>query len=219
VLDDGGMPAVTRTRFLKKVQDQSMRLSLLVTDLLTLSRLESEDGVQQTETVELRGVIKGSVRTFQATAETKQVHMVVDLPDQPVRVAGDWDALELVINNLLDNAVKYTPAGGSVRVKMRTETDEVFVEIEDSGIGIKPEHHNRIFERFYRVDKARSRELGGTGLGLSIVKHVCKVHGGAVAVRSAPGEGSTFTVRLPLAEAPPAAEAVAEVSTEVSSEA
>ncbi len=214
VMDDGEMPAQTRNRFLRKVQDQSMRLSLLVTDLLTLSRLESEDGVLHSETVELRGVVRGSVRTFQATAEEKRVSLSVDMPETPLKVSGDWDALELVVNNLLDNALKYTPSGGSINVRMRSESDEVFVEIEDSGIGISPDHHDRIFERFYRVDKARSRELGGTGLGLSIVKHVCKVHGGAVAVRSVPGSGATFTVRLPAASQPavPASSDGSEVS-------
>ena len=198
VLDDGEMTPEIRTRFLNKAQEQSMRLSLLVTDLLTLSRLESEDGVLQSDTLDFRDLVSGSVKSFQSTAEAKQVSLDVALPEEPVKLAGDWDALELVINNLLDNALKYTSTGGLVRVRMRGEPDEVFVEIEDSGIGIGPEHHDRIFERFYRVDKARSRELGGTGLGLSIVKHICKVHGGTVSVRSALGAGATFTVRLPL---------------------
>ena len=201
VLDDGDMPADIRSRFLTKVQDQSMRLSLLVTDLLTLSRLESGDGVLQKDTLDLRRIVQGSVRNLQSTADAKRVSLGVEIPDTPVNVPGDWDALELVVNNLLDNALKYTPPAGSVRVRLRAEADEAFITIEDSGIGIDPKHHDRIFERFYRVDKARSRELGGTGLGLSIVKHVCKVHGGAVAVRSAPGQGATFTVRLPLSTA------------------
>ena len=198
VLDDGEMPLSTRSRFLNKAQEQSKRLSLLVTDLLTLSRLEAEDGVQQSETLELLSIVRGSVRTLQATAEAKEVRLDVDLPDSPVKVSGDRDALELVINNLLDNALKYTPAGGAVYVRVKTDGDGIVVEVEDSGIGIDKKHHDRIFERFYRVDKARSRELGGTGLGLSIVKHVCKVHGGTVGVRSAFGEGAIFTVRLPL---------------------
>ncbi len=198
VLDDDEMPADTRIRFLNKAQDQSKRLSLLVTDLLTLSRLESEAGVLQSEPLELRGLVQGSVRGFQPTAEAKRVSLSVMMPNDPAHVSGDRDALELVVNNLLDNALKYTPAGGSVWVGMRVESNAVFVEIEDSGIGIAREHHDRIFERFYRVDKARSRELGGTGLGLSIVKHICKVHGGTVSVRSAAGSGATFTVRLPL---------------------
>ena len=201
VLDDGEMTPETRTRFLRKAQDQSMRLSRLVSDLLTLSRLESQDGVRQNEALELRDLVEASVANFQPTAEEKQVSLSVELPESAVCVLGDWDALELVFNNLLDNALKYTPSNGIVRVRVRSESEEVFVEIEDSGIGISPEHHDRIFERFYRVDNARSRELGGTGLGLSIVKHICKVHGGAVAVKSVPGTGSVFSVRLPLSSA------------------
>lgn len=201
VLDDGEMTPEIRTRFLRKAQDQSMRLSRLVSDLLTLSRLESHDGVRQNEALELRDLVEASVANFQPTAEEKKVSLSVELPESAVRVLGDWDALELVFNNLLDNALKYTPANGIVRVQVRSESEEVSVKIEDSGIGISPEHHDRIFERFYRVDKARSRELGGTGLGLSIVNHICKVHGGAVAVQSVPGTGSVFSVRLPLSSA------------------
>jgi len=198
ILDDAEMPAETRSRFLNKAQDQSQRLSLLVTDLLTLSRLESEAGVLQMESLEFRELVRGSVRNYQPTADAKRVSLTAKLPNDPVKVSGDWDALELVINNLLDNALKYTHANGSVSLEMRTEPEAVIVDISDTGIGIASKHHDRIFERFYRVDKARSRELGGTGLGLSIVKHICKVHGGTVSVRSAAGFGSTFTVRLPL---------------------
>ena len=115
---------------------------------------------------------------------------------------------ELVFNNLLDNALKYTPPDGSVSVGASIEGKSVRLEIADTGIGINSEHHDRIFERFYRVDKARSRELGGTGLGLSIVKHICIAHGGAVTVESVPGTGSTFAVILPLLDEVSASENV-----------
>jgi len=198
VLDDEQMPVEIRARFLNKVQDQSMRLSLLVTDLLTLSRLESEDGGLQRDELKLRDLVLGSVRNLQTTAEAEEVSLIAEIPDDPVHVFGDWDALELVVNNLLDNALKYTPAGSSVSVEVRTEGDAAVVDVVDTGIGIDPEHQDRIFERFYRVDKARSREVGGTGLGLAIVKHICKVHNGTVTVESVPGAGATFTVKLPL---------------------
>lgn len=198
ILDDNEMHLDIRTRFLNKVQDQSMRLSLLVTDLLTLSRLESEDGGLQRDDLSFQDLVMGSVRNLQSTADAKEVSLIAEIPHDPVQIFGDWDALELVVNNLLDNALKYTPTGGSVSVELRAENDTAIVVVKDTGIGINPEHHDRIFERFYRVDKARSRELGGTGLGLSIVKHICKAHNGTVSVESVPGAGATFTVRLPI---------------------
>lgn len=200
VLDDAAMPTETRSRFLKKAQDQSKRLSLLVTDLLTLSRLESADGGLLPEVLELRELVLGCLRNLLPTAEAKQVKLIEDIPHDSVLVSGDWDLLELVMNNLLDNALKYTPAGGSVTVRFQLEPGSIAVEIADTGIGIAQEHHDRIFERFYRIDKARSRELGGTGLGLAIVKHICLAHGGTVSVESAPGAGAKFTVKLPITD-------------------
>jgi two-component system phosphate regulon sensor histidine kinase PhoR len=124
--------------------------------------------------------------------------LLTDVPEAAVRVVGDYQALELVVNNLLDNALKYTPQGGKVWVRVDTDGKSAILEVVDTGIGIAREHHERIFERFYRVDKARSREVGGTGLGLSIVKHICKLLGGSVSIASDIGVGSTFRVRLPL---------------------
>jgi two-component system phosphate regulon sensor histidine kinase PhoR len=112
-------------------------------------------------------------------------------------VAGDPDYLERAVSNLVDNAIKYTPEGGRIRVSAKSVGGEVLIEVADTGIGIPAEDVPRVFERFYRVDKSRSREMGGTGLGLSIVKHVVQVHGGSVDVESAVGKGSTFRVRLP----------------------
>jgi two-component system phosphate regulon sensor histidine kinase PhoR len=148
VLDAAAMPTETRSRFLKKAQDQSKRLSLLVTDLLTLSRLESADGGLQPEVLELRELVLGSLWNLQPTAEAKQVRLIEDIPHNSVLVSGDWDLLELVMNNLLDNALKYTPAGGSVTVRFQLEQGSIAVEIADTGIGIAQEHHDRIFERF-----------------------------------------------------------------------
>ena len=199
IIDDGDMPPETRAQFLLKVQGQSLRLSLLVTDLLTLTRLESADGQLETERVDVRDVAARSAANFRTTAETRGVSLAVDVPSTPLLVEGDPEALELMLNNLLDNAVKYTAAGGAVRLRLAAEKEEALIEVSDNGIGIATDHHDRIFERFYRVDQARSRELGGTGLGLSIVKHVCKAHHGAVSLESALGVGSTFRVRLPLA--------------------
>jgi two-component system phosphate regulon sensor histidine kinase PhoR len=118
----------------------------------------------------------------------------------PLLVRADEESLLQILGNLIDNAIKYTPAGGSITVRCREEAEHAVIEVADTGVGIEPEHHGRLFERFYRVDKARSRELGGTGLGLAIVKHLCQAMQGSVYVESTPGEGSTFGVRLPLAQ-------------------
>ncbi|HKS16434.1 MAG TPA: ATP-binding protein, partial [Planctomycetota bacterium] len=112
-------------------------------------------------------------------------------------VAGDPDYLERAVSNLVDNAIKYTPEGGRIRVSAKQDESTVVIEVADTGIGIPPTDVPRVFERFYRVDKSRSREMGGTGLGLSIVKHVVQVHGGTVDVESVVGKGTTFRVRLP----------------------
>jgi two-component system phosphate regulon sensor histidine kinase PhoR len=129
------------------------------------------------------------------------VAVETDIPEAPVRIRGDEEALGQVTTNLLDNALKYTPRGGRVWVRLREEGADAVIEVQDTGIGIKPQDCGRIFERFYRVDKARSRELGGTGLGLSIVKHILRAHGGSVFVESEPGVGSTFRAVLPLSPA------------------
>jgi two-component system phosphate regulon sensor histidine kinase PhoR len=118
-------------------------------------------------------------------------------------VIGDRETLRQVIDNLLDNAIKHTPSGGQVTVSLSGDRNRATLEVTDTGIGIDPVHQERIFERFYRVDTARSREMGGTGLGLAIVKHVVLAHSGTVTVDSTPGHGSTFRVTLPLASAAP----------------
>jgi len=121
--------------------------------------------------------------------------------DASINIMGDAEAFRQLMSNLLDNAVKYTPEGGRIQVRLQKQNDLAVIEVQDTGIGIEPNDQARIFERFYRVDKARSRELGGTGLGLSIVKHIAITHGGSVTVDSTPGTGSTFRVKLPLVSA------------------
>jgi two-component system phosphate regulon sensor histidine kinase PhoR len=139
------------------------------------------------------------VRSVAPAAESKRLRITTELPEAPLVALCDAGAVRQVLDNLLDNAVKYTPEGGRLAVRARADEGEAVIEVEDSGIGIEPRDQQRIFERFYRVDKARSRELGGTGLGLSIVKHIVLAHDGEVSVESLPGRGSTFRVRLPLA--------------------
>ncbi|MFQ5700223.1 MAG: ATP-binding protein [Acidobacteriota bacterium] len=203
VIDDASMSPQQRRRFLGKIQSQSLRLSTIVTDLLTLSRLETAGDGLVRSLLDLRAIVDRSVKDLLPSGEAKGITIASETPDEPVTVLGDKEALCQTVNNLLDNAVKYTPAGGSVRVRLRVDGTNAFIEVQDTGIGIEPRHQHRIFERFYRADKARSRELGGTGLGLSIVRHIALAHGGLVSMESTPGEGSTFRVSLPLA--PPSA--------------
>ncbi len=201
LLDDVDLDLVTRQRFLTKILDQTMRLSTLVTDLLNLSRLESKDTALEWGDVDLRDTAETASQALLPAAEVRGVEVEVLKPDSALEVRGDAEALRQVATNLLDNALKYTPRGGKVWLRLRADGPSAIIEVEDTGIGIEQRHQARIFERFYRVDKARSRELGGTGLGLSIVKHVVLAHGGEVSVVSKHGKGSTFRVRLPLSSA------------------
>lgn len=198
LIDDKELAYSKRERFLGKIKNQSMRLSSIVTDLLTLSRLESESSEPEGIPFDLREVVLASAKAFVPTGEEKGIAVEIQVPDTPIEVMGDEEALYQVVNNLLDNALKYTPKGGSVRTCLKLQGNDAVIEVQDTGIGIEPKDRDRIFERFYRVDKARSRELGGTGLGLSIVKHIAIVHGGRVTVDSVPETGSTFRVFLPL---------------------
>ncbi|MFQ5702741.1 MAG: ATP-binding protein [Gemmatimonadales bacterium] len=197
VIEHQDMTEETRQQFLQKIQDQTRRLSLLVSDLLTLARIESSGFSPQARELDLRDVVRTALTSFQNAAESRSVYLESEIPKVPVRVHGDAELLELAVNNLVDNALKYSSPEGTVRISLSADREGALLEVEDDGIGIAPEHHERIFERFYRVDDARSRELGGTGLGLSIVKHVCFTHGGTACVESAPGTGTTFYVRLP----------------------
>ncbi len=199
VIDDTEMDGPTRDRFVRRIAEQSHRLSSLVTDLLTLSRLEAPSKSRLDEVVDLRQVCVECALSVQNTAEDKDVTLERQWSDHPVIVLGDPEALALLVDNLLINAVQYTPEGGSVALKLVAGDGDAVIEVRDSGIGIDLRDQERVFERFYRVDKARSRALGGTGLGLSIVKHTALTHGGSVGLESALGQGSTFRVRLPLA--------------------
>ena len=199
MLDDERMPEDTRTRFLERTREQSSRLSALVVDLLTLARIESNETVVERRALDMRGVVRESLARYRAEAGAKSIHLGAVLPDVPVIVHADEESLRQIIDNLLDNACKYTLAGGRVDARLSCDGGEVLFEVKDTGIGIEVRDQARVFERFYRVDKARSRELGGTGLGLAIVKHLTLTLGGRVSVESSPGRGSTFAVRLPLA--------------------
>jgi len=197
LLDDPSADPETSRRFLEKARDQANRLSTLVNDLLSLSRLEATGVTADAEPIDARRPIESAIDSLQLVAEARRVRIDKSLPPEPVSIRGDSQALQDAVRNLVDNAIKYSPEGSTVDVRLRASPSSVVIEVEDHGVGIEPRHQERIFERFYRVDPARSRELGGTGLGLSIVRHVALGHDGAVSVDSKPGRGSTFRILLP----------------------
>ncbi len=198
LLDDRDAPPEVRERFLLKIKDHSHRLSALVADLLTLSRIESQGLGPRRGPLDLRTPVRASVELLATRADDNDLTLATDLPPDPVPVFGDAEMLRQLVDNLLGNALKYTPAGGSVHVTLTVDGGEALLRVDDTGVGLAPEQQERIFERFYRVDRARSRELGGTGLGLSIVKHAVLAHSGRVSVDSTLGVGSSFRVWLPL---------------------
>ncbi|MCY3932910.1 MAG: ATP-binding protein [Acidobacteria bacterium] len=189
----------TRGRFLRKIRRQSNRLGALVSDLLTLSRIECSTEPPE-KVLDLRSAVGEVLNLLGPASEERGLELVAEFPDEAVEVVGEEEAIRQALSNLVDNAVKYSSAGGSVLVRLRARNGRAVLEVEDEGPGIASEHLDRIFERFYRVDRARSRELGGTGLGLAIVKNVARRHGGGVEVESERGQGSTFRLWLPAAE-------------------
>jgi len=200
ILDDAEMPSETRDSFVNKIRMQSLRLSTLVSDLITISRLESDQRVQDYQNQNLAKIVGRSISEIEQACHEKNISIRFNESDEDFPVKGDLQALGQLIDNLLDNAVNYTPEEGVITVNLSKTRSTVQLEVIDTGIGISPQYQQRVFERFYRVDKARSRELGGTGLGLSIVKNIAEHHNGTVSLKSRPGAGSTFTVNLPLAQ-------------------
>ena len=188
-------------RFLRKIEQNVRRLNHLVSDLLSLGRVESQQLGLQLEPVDLCALIQGVVSRHEGAAHDKDIVLTVQADTKPgslLRVMGDLESLVQVADNLLSNAIKYSSRGDSVTIRVERSGERGIFAVTDTGIGIPAQDLDRIFERFYRVDKARSRELGGTGLGLAIVKHLVQAMGGEVDVESTQGEGSTFYVRLPL---------------------
>ena len=189
-------------RFVDIIERNAQRLQSLLEDMLELSKLESNEFKLKRERVELGSVVPIVLALFRERAEKKAVRLGAELSRSASAVEGDARALEHVLSNLVDNAVKYCPAGTRVVVSASLQGDRIHLAVSDTGPGIPAEHLPRVFERFYRVDAGRSRELGGTGLGLSIVKHMVEAMRGKVWVESEVGRGSTFVVALPRAEGP-----------------
>jgi two-component system, OmpR family, sensor histidine kinase SenX3 len=188
-------PDVAR-RLAARIHTEAFRVSRIIDDLLDLSRIEAEEAPPR-EPILVSLVMAEAVERVRAAAEHRGGKILMEEPEEPVTVLGDRRQLVSALYNLLENAVKFSYDSGTVRFEGRRMNTEVVVEVEDHGIGIPTRDLERIFERFYRVDRARSRATGGTGLGLSIVRHVAVNHGGAVTVDSREGEGSTFVLFLP----------------------
>jgi two-component system sensor histidine kinase SenX3 len=183
-------------RFAKRMHKESGRLAALVQDIIELSRLQGASVSQEGKAVDINTVITEAVDRSQLPAESKNIRIVVG-DRVEATVFGDRDLLVTALRNLIDNAIRYSPENTRVGVGVRSKEGLIAVSVTDQGEGLAPEDQERVFERFYRVDAARSRHTGGTGLGLSIVKHVASNHGGEVTLWSRPGQGSTFTLRLP----------------------
>ncbi len=197
-LADAEQDPAARARFLDIGNRNAARLQAIVSDLLDLSSIEAEGDRMPLEPVRADAPLRTAAGALAGAAESKGVRLELPGPlATPAWVRGNSQRLEQVFTNLLENAIKYTPKGGRVIVRARVTPRDVQIDVEDSGMGIPAAALPRIFERFYRVDRSRSRDMGGTGLGLAIVKHVVRAHGGTVSVKSEEGQGSTFTVSLP----------------------
>lgn len=190
-----------RVRFLQIILDHSRRLARLTDDLLELSRMDADRVELELDRLSVSQFIQTCIETTQRPASEKNLHVTVDLKTSLPDIAADRRRLAEVLQNLLDNAVQYTPSGGRITVSAASEGDEVEFTVSDTGIGIPKVDQPRIFERFYRVDVARSREVGGTGLGLSIAKHLVEAHGGRIWVESEVGQGSQFHFTVPVFQA------------------
>ena len=195
VLDAADDPLEVR-RFGTKILNEATRLGALVTELIALSRLEGAERLPQLATVEVDEVVREALARCRLAAESAEIRITVD-PPSGLLLKGDTTLLVTALSNLLDNAVSYSQPGSPVSVSRRLADGFVEIAVTDRGLGIAPEQQERVFERFFRIDQARSRATGGTGLGLAIVKHVAANHGGDVQLWSKPGTGSTFTLRIP----------------------
>jgi two-component system phosphate regulon sensor histidine kinase PhoR len=187
-----------RERFLQIIRDHALRLSRLTEDLLNLAQIEAGQFSYDARFISISELVQPCLDTARVKAEKKNLRIGVDCPTGLPRLYGDQRAFHEILENLLDNAVRYTPEGGSLNVSAALEGTEIVIAVSDTGIGIPKADQERIFERFYRADAARSRESGGTGLGLSIVKHLVEAQGGRITVESEVGRGSTFRVILPV---------------------
>ena len=183
-------------QFIDIIERNGRRLGELINDLLDLSRIEAKEYRVKVEPMDLRRLAEKTVAAFAERASARTMHLSVDIPEGLPRAMVDASAFDRILTNLVDNALKYCPDGASISVGARESETKIQVSVSDSGAGIDANHLPRLFERFYRVDNGRSRDMGGTGLGLSIVKHLAEAMGGEVSVESLPGKGATFAFTL-----------------------
>ena len=192
---------VSVVKFATRMQSEAKRLTDLVQEIIQLSRVQDSDPLQLAQEVSVEYVIREAIDQCQITADSRNITVSHNEDSQDV-VLGDRDQLIMAVHNLVENAINYSPENTKVSVTTASESGIIDISVTDQGIGISELEQDRIFERFYRVDPARSRQTGGTGLGLSIVKHVAAKHGGEVKVWSVENVGSTFSIRLPIYETP-----------------
>jgi two-component system sensor histidine kinase SenX3 len=198
-INDAEGDPVMLEKFTKSLRKEAKRLASLVTDVIQLSRYQSVEMQSHVELVDLAAVVEEAVERNAFRADQKNIKINFLAP-AGVTVVGDQEMLIVALKNLIENAIIYSEENDAVGVGLRVNEDVAEIAVTDNGVGLDAEEQNRVFERFYRVDPSRSRETGGTGLGLAIVKHVALSHNGEVRVFSKPGVGSTFTLRLPLAD-------------------
>lgn len=187
----------TSQRFLSTIRDNALRLNRLVNDLLALSNIELGETKLHLEAVNLKEVLESILTMTEARVEEKRLRLVQNIPADLPLIRADRDRLSQILINILDNAFKFTPEGGSIAIETAREEREVMIRVTDSGIGIPQNEIPKLGQRFYRVDKARSRQLGGTGLGLSIVKHLMAAHGARMQIESTPGKGTAVSLYFP----------------------
>ena len=211
-IEESGKDSESIQKFAKQIGPETKRLTNVIRDIIDLSQVQSDDPLASANPIEVDKVINDAVDAVQLLADLNNVE-ISQVIEPDVKIVGDEYQLIMAIRNLLTNAITFSPASSRITVGAKLKDGVVEITVSDQGIGISLENQSRIFERFYRVDPARSRSTGGTGLGLAIVKHVCENHGGEVSVWSVPGQGSTFTMKFPQMEQ----ESVIENSKEFSS--
>lgn len=201
-LDDGALTEAVAPSFIKVSLDETNRMMRMISDLLNLSRIDNENSPLNVELINFTAFMTYILNRFdqiqtQNSLAGKVYEIIRDYPLRPVWVEIDTDKMTQVVDNIMNNAIKYSPDGGKITVNMNTTDTQLIISISDQGLGIPKKDLPLIFDRFYRVDKARSRAQGGTGLGLAITKEIIKQHGGFIWAKSDYGKGSTFTIVLP----------------------
>jgi len=188
----------TAKRFLEIIRIETDRLSRLINDILSLSEIELKKGNTFSKRINISAILIDTIEMMKSHARAKEISLGHYFANDEVWLNANTDRIKQMAINLIDNAIKYTPQGGSITVLLENPGDRIILRVKDTGIGIAKEHIPRIFERFYRVDKGRSRTMGGTGLGLAIVKHIVKSLNGHIEVNSDPGKGTEFVIHIPM---------------------